>query len=178
MRCRSSGSARRSGSPALSALHNRAAGSDWVHAELGGRAHGAARSGQGGLILPAWRLVWAVPIVSSGVSVASPRGTAHAARIYPIASQITIRRGGCPESRGTSTAARSSSGCVCLAIMTCGTHGVVRFGEPQAAAAGGGAEELVAFGVAFVGLQQVVVDVLHAHVGAGPVQPDRLRLLR
>jgi hypothetical protein len=40
------------------------------------------------------RLVWAVPIVSSGVSAASPRGTAHAVRIHPIASEIPFARTG------------------------------------------------------------------------------------
>ena len=32
-------------------------------------------------------------------------------------------------------------------------------------------------GVLLVGLQQVVVDVLHAHLGAGPIEPERLQFL-
>ncbi len=32
-------------------------------------------------------------------------------------------------------------------------------------------------GVLLVGLQQVVVDVLHAHLGAGAIEPERLQLL-
>jgi hypothetical protein len=36
----------------------------------------------------------------------------------------------------------------------------------------GRAEEQVVLGVALVGLQQVVIDVLHADLGARPVQPN------
>lgn len=54
---------------------------------------------------------------------------------------------------------------------------VAGFGEPQAEPFGGGAQILVIFGVLLVGLQQIVVDVLHADPGARGVQLERLELL-
>ena len=54
---------------------------------------------------------------------------------------------------------------------------VARLGEPQSEALRGGAQIFVIFGVLLVGLQQVVVDVLHADLGARVIESERLELL-
>ena len=56
-------------------------------------------------------------------------------------------------------------------------HTVARLGEPHSESLRGGSEELVVFGVLLVGLQQVVVDVLHADLGMHLVEFQRLQLL-
>ena len=53
---------------------------------------------------------------------------------------------------------------------------VAGLGVPQPEPLTGRAQELVVFGVLAVGLQQVVVDVLHRHLGTRPVQAERLQL--
>ena len=53
---------------------------------------------------------------------------------------------------------------------------VAGLGEPQPEALGRGLQEQVVVGVLLVGLQQVVVDVLHRQLGADPVQAHRLQL--
>ena len=51
------------------------------------------------------------------------------------------------------------------------TDAVARLGVPDAESAAGAVEKQVVVGVAFVGLQQVVVDVLRAELGANAVEP-------
>ena len=54
---------------------------------------------------------------------------------------------------------------------------VARLGEPHPESLRGGSQELVVFGVLLIGLQQVVVDVLHADLGLDLVEFQRLQLL-
>jgi hypothetical protein len=56
-------------------------------------------------------------------------------------------------------------------------HTVAGLGEPQAESLCRGAQVLVILSILLVGLQQVVVDVLDAHLGAGAVEPEGLQLL-
>ncbi len=54
---------------------------------------------------------------------------------------------------------------------------VAGFGEPEPEAGACRPQILVVFGVLLVGLQQVVIDILDACLGPGPVQPERLEFL-
>ena len=53
---------------------------------------------------------------------------------------------------------------------------IAGLGEPEPEALAGRAQEVVVLGVLAVGLEQVVVDVLHRNLGARPVQAHRLEL--
>jgi hypothetical protein len=56
-------------------------------------------------------------------------------------------------------------------------HTVAGLGEPQPEPLRCGAQVFVILGVFLVGLQQVVIDVLHADLGAGVIEPQRFQLL-
>jgi hypothetical protein len=48
-------------------------------------------------------------------------------------------------------------------------NSVTRFGKPQTETTSSRAKEQMVLGVALVGLEQVVIDVLHADLGVRPV---------